>query len=314
MRNVLITGGKGYLGGRLSRYLAGIEELRVHVASRSPAPAPEGGVTEVGTDWESQESLRAACAGMDAVVHLATMNATDSGRDPIGALRMNGVGTVRLLEAAKAGGVRCFVYMSTAHVYGSPLAGILSEETCPMPVHPYATSHRAAEDTVLAAHRQGVLKGVVLRLSNSFGAPASVEANCWDLLFNDLCRQVVGSDGITLRSSGLQRRDFVPITDVCRAILHVLDLPVDASVQPLFNVGGNWSPTIYEVAQQVADRFEQKTGCRPEITRPAPAPGEMAQDLEYRSERLCRTGFRFVTDRTQELDDLIEFCRNAFGG
>jgi UDP-glucose 4-epimerase len=314
MRNILITGGKGYLGGRLTRHLADAGAFRVRVASRNPTPGAEGVVTETGIDWESQESLHAACAGMDAVVHLAAMNATDSGRDPIAALRMNGVGTVRLLEAAKSAGVRRFVYMSTAHVYGSPLAGVLSEETCPMPVHPYATSHRAAEDAVLATHWQGGLEGIVLRLSNSFGVPVSVDANCWDLLFNDLCRQLVGSGTITLRSSGLQRRDFIPITDVCRAIQHVLGLPLEASMPPLFNVGGNWSPTILEAAQFVADRFEHITGRRLGIARPTPAPGETAQDMEYRTERLYRTGFRFIADRTQELDDLIEFCRNAFGG
>jgi UDP-glucose 4-epimerase len=62
-------------------------------------------------------------------------------------------------------------------------------------------------------HERGDIEGIVIRVSNSFGAPAHQHANCWMLLVNDLCRQAVSTGQMTLRSSGIRRRDFVTLTD-----------------------------------------------------------------------------------------------------
>lgn len=303
---VLITGGRGYLAGRLSRFLSSSAEHQIFCGSRCDIAEP--GIIARVMDWSSDDSLRASCVGIDAIVHLAGMNAVDCARDPVAALVMNGVGTARLLEAAKAHGVKRFIYVSTAHVYGSPLIGDITEETCAFPSHPYATSHRAAEDVVLASQRAKEIEGIVLRLSNSFGAPARPDAPCWDLLFNDLCRQAVIKKSITLRSSGFQRRDFIPINDVCRAIVHVLALPVISLRVPLFNVGGNWSPTVLEVASLVAERVYQMFGYRPTIERMNPTIDETPSYLNYNIERLCHTEFSLQTDRLHEIEDLINFC------
>ena len=116
---------------------------------------------------------------MDAIVHLAAMNEMDCARDPAAALEVNTALTLRLLNAAVAAGVRRFVYLSTAHVYGAPLRGHIDERALPRPVHPYAITHRAAEDFVLAAFDAGRIEGVVLRLSNGVGAPAHAAVDRW---------------------------------------------------------------------------------------------------------------------------------------
>ncbi len=312
---VLVTGGRGYVGGRLCRFLAGIPGYHIFVGSRSwsTPSAFDSHETHVTTDWASSESLLACCEGMDAVVHLAAMNAAESWRDPVSALDMNGVGTARLMQAAIRAGVRRFVYVSTAHVYGTPLAGTITEETCPHPIHPYATSHRAAEDVVRAATAQGFVEGTVLRLSNAFGAPAKLETDCWGLLLNDLCRQAVVSGALVLRSSGKQRRDFISMTDACRAIRHCLQLPATSIRDHVFNLGGQWSPTIVEAATFVADRFESRGHVRPEITSLPAVSEEKSEPLDYRIDLLKSTGFVPENDSTMELDGLITFCESAFG-
>src|SRR5207245_1641136 len=105
----------------------------------------------------------------------------------------------KLTDAAKRAGVRRVVYVSTAHVYGAPLAGVITEASCAVSLHPYATSHRAAEDVVRAAHERKTIEGVVIRLSNAYGAPVSEDANCWTLLVNDLCRQAARTKTMVLR-------------------------------------------------------------------------------------------------------------------
>jgi nucleoside-diphosphate-sugar epimerase len=76
----------------------------------------------VVSDWNSEESLRACCKGVDVLVHLAAMNAVECAADPVAALIVNAVATTMLLEAAKKEKVRRFVYLSTAHFRGNMAA------------------------------------------------------------------------------------------------------------------------------------------------------------------------------------------------
>ena len=309
---LLVTGGFGYLGGRLAQFLGSCGNHEILLGSRRPADSPpwmpEAKVVQ--TLWESSAALQSACASIDTVVHLAGMNAHDCAADPVAALEFNGVATARLLGAAARAGVRRFIYLSTAHVYGAPLAGVITEQTCPAPRHPYATSHRAGEDVVHTARKQGEICGIVVRLSNAYGAPAHEQTDCWTLLVNDLCRQAATSPSMVLRSSGMQRRDFVTLTDTCRAIAHLMELPYDRLDCGLFNVGGAWAPPVLEMAERIADRFQAVTGNRRDILRNMNQGMETPEFLEYRIERLVSTGFslRGGDAVDHEIDDLIQFC------
>ena len=305
---VLVTGGSGYIGGRLCESLASSEGYSVVSASRSNNYRPGTDVNVAVIDWRSDESLRACCSGIDCIVHLAAMNASDCAVSPVAALEINTVATARLLQAAMDAGVRRFLYLSTAHVYGSPLSGRITEAKCPRPRHPYATSHRAAEDIVMAASCQGQIEGLVLRLSNAFGRPVSSRVDCWTLLFNDLCRQAVAGRGLVLRTSGLQRRDFITMYDVCRAIRHLLEVPWHNSGSGLFNVGGAWSPTVFEAATLVADRYAVLTGFQLGIQRQTPTKDDCANDLFYDIGALTSTGFHLAGNPIAELDNLLAFC------
>ncbi len=311
---LLITGGFGYLGGRLAQFLASQAGYEILLGSRQQAEPPPWlpQAKVVQTQWDSPTGLAQVCAGVDAVVHLAKMNAQDCASDPVAALECNAVATARLLQVAVRQGVKRFVYLSTAHVYGSPLTGVITEETCPVPLHPYATSYRAGEDVVRAAYQRGEIEGIVIRLSNAYGAPAHKDANCWMLLVNDLCRQAVTTRRMMLQSSGLQRRNFVPLADACRAIDHLLHLPVRDLAKGIFNVGGEWSPTVWEVACLVQERCGLALGFQPKLTRIPPRIGETSAELDYRFDVLRQSGFQPDSDRVGEIDRLIEFCKASF--
>jgi len=311
---ILITGGFGYIGGRLAQALDAQRDTHVLLGSRFLRDVPKWlpSASVAVTNWGDSASLQGACSGVDTILHLAAMNEVDAAQDPVGALESAGVATARLMESAKAKHVSRFVYFSTAHVYGAPLAGYIDESVCPRPVHPYATSHRAAEDVVLAEHEKGELPGIVLRISNGFGAPAHPDVNRWTLLVNDLCRQAIVTGKLELRSAGLQRRDFITLTDVCRATSHMLNLPVEVIGNGIFNIGGNWTPTISEVTSLVAGRCGVVLGFRPEINLPEPMDGETSIPLDYCIDKLRNTGFKLQGDRDGEIDATLKLCYKAF--
>ena len=314
-RRVLITGGYGYVGGRAALELAK-QGWAVTLGTRRPGHVGPTWLPQAQSsrlDWESAEQLCSACADQDALVHLAAMNENDALRDPVAALKVNGVATLQLLEAAKLARVKRVIYLSTAHVYGAPLAGTINENSLPRPIHPYAITHKVAEDFVLAAHDKGIMEGVVMRMSNGFGAPAHGVVDRWTLLVNDLCRQAVVSKKMVLQSAGLQRRDFITLGDAARAIAHALDLSKPELADGLFNLGGDAPFRVIEMAKLIVERCETTLGFCPVLHSAAVGPNEKSLDLDYSSRKLLGTGFVLKRDHASEIDDTLRLCSRVFG-
>jgi UDP-glucose 4-epimerase len=157
------------------------------------------------------------------------------------------------------------------------------------------------------------LTGIVVRLSNGFGAPAHPDVNRWTLLANDLCRQAVETGALQLRSSGLQRRDFITLGDVGRAVDHLIALPSDSCGDGLFNLGGESPLRIIDLTELIADRCGTVLGYVPPILRPEPRPEEESLPLEFRIDKLKRTGFFLEGDFAGEIDATLRLCQDAFG-
>ena len=263
----------------------------------------------VQTDWNDARVLERVCTRVDVIIQAAGMNAQDCAADPLAALEANGLATARLIAAASRSRVKRFIYLSTAHVYASPLVGIITEETCPRNLHPYSTSHLAGENAVLGARLRGEIESIVLRLSNSFGAPAHRDANCWMLLVNDLCRQAVESGDMVLSSSGLQQRDFVPLERICRVVEHLSSCDFDPLLPPIVNVGSGVSQPVLEMAKLVRRRCKLTLGFEPELKREEPIADEVHGTFEFRSVRLETLDESQSDDTNTEIDGLLLFCQ-----
>ncbi len=266
----------------------------------------------VQTNWNDDEALEGICAGVDVVIQAAGMNAQDCVADQIAALEFNGVATARLLDGAIRAGTKRFICLSTAHVYASPLVGTISEETCPRNLHPYATSHLAGDSAVLFAAQRGQIEGIVLRLSNAVGAPVHKDVNCWMLLVNDLCRQAVETRKLVLKSSGMQYRDFVAMTDVCRSIETMLSREIAAGEVAVLNVGSGISRTVLEVAQLIQQRCKFVLGFEPGLQKVKTVADEVHEKLDFRVERLLKLGITAGVGDIKEIDELLYFCNTAF--
>jgi UDP-glucose 4-epimerase len=150
----------------------------------------------------------------------------------------------------------------------------------------------------------------IIRLSNSFGYPADPFVKRWSLAFNDMCLQAVLSNKIVLKSSGKGHRDFITLTDVSRAIVHLFK--TDDYEKPnqdlTFNLGGENSLSILDVAKKVAFRAEQVFGIKPEVI-----PGEEKipiddRPIDYRIDRFKKLGFKLKSNVDEEITETLRFC------
>jgi UDP-glucose 4-epimerase len=315
IKRVLVTGGLGYIGARVSQHLSRVSSIQLRVGTRDHQQSKPDWLTNgclVNFELDNQDSLDKACDGVHSIIHLASINEIDCAADPIRALNINSLGSVKLLNAAIKAGVQRFIYFSTAHVYCSPLSGTLTEETLPCSQHPYAITHKTAEDFILAAHEKGEINSVVLRLSNGFGCPERANVNRWTLLVNDLCKQAATKSKLVLHSSGIQERDFITLTDVSRAVDHVLDMTDEQTCNGLFNLGGDKSIKIIDMAESVADRCNNILNTKINIESVKNNKNESSNQLIYSMEKIKSTGFELESNILEEIDNTLILCRDSF--
>jgi nucleoside-diphosphate-sugar epimerase len=171
---VLVTGSSGHLGEALVRVLG--REDGVDVVGLDVLPSPWTAIVGSVAD---RAVARHATAGVDAVVHAATLH-----KPHVGSHRRqdfvdtNVTGTLNLLEEAVAAGVGRFVFTSSTTTFGralTPPAGApaawITEDVVPVPKNIYGATKVAAEDLCELVHRDHGLPCVVLRTSRFFPEP-----------------------------------------------------------------------------------------------------------------------------------------------
>lgn len=309
MSKVLVSGASGYIGGRL---LAHLTDAGFSVRGGSRGERSGKGVDWVLTDYESRDSLVRACEGCDTVVHLASLNEVDCARSPEAATIVNTLYTQRLADAAAAAGVRRFLYLSTVHVYGSPLLGTIREDTPTRPSHPYSISHKAAEDYLAWSVPGSGVGTVVLRLTNSFGYPESRDVNRWMLVANDAAKQAAAGGRIVLRSSGTQLRDFIPLGDVCDAVEFFVRMEPVPSAFDVFNLGGGRTASVLDLVSLVAAAYSELTGRGIRIDRPE-AQEVGRTDLSVSIDKIRELGFSPRREWEAEIRELVRRCLDWFG-
>jgi len=312
--NILITGGTGFLGGRIAKHFLD-QKHTITIASRTDAPAPEccNGARMVVADWADMKKIGALCNGQDIVIHAAGMNAQECIANPASALQFNGVVTAQIAKAAADNGVKKFFFLSTAHVYSAALIGDISEETCTKNNHPYAFSKRAGEHAVLFAQHQNAMEGIVLRLSNIFGAPVNANVNVWTLLVNDLCRQAVTSGKMTLHTAGIQYRDFLPMDSFLQILSGMMHLNGKSYTEPVFNVGSGQSLTILEMAQLIQIRFETlfQKKIMLDVSKVAYQDSPV-MSFNFMVNKIKEAGIFSSSELDPAIDEVLHFCKKKF--
>lgn len=306
MPRALITGAGGYVGSGLVGTLQSDGwEVRALVREAVPYLDVEQVVAHLDRD---AEAAARACEDVDVVVHLAGDNEVVAARAPARALGGTVLATERLVEALTTAGVKRLVYMSTVHVYGRRLvSGVtLTEDMRPEPHAPYAIARLASEHLVAALAGAGI-EVVILRLTNSLGAPAHPGVDRWTLVANDLGRQGATRGSLELRSSGMQWRDFIALADVRNAVAAACRGDERAVEPGTYNLASGRPMTVRQLAALVQDSFEAETGIRPELR--APAPEDDAPEPYVVSPRhLAGQGVVSDTPVEQAVRETVQFC------
>jgi nucleoside-diphosphate-sugar epimerase len=221
---VLVTGGTGFVGGRVARRLAGNgRRVRAIVRATGSPELQAPGIEEIEGDFTRPEIARPAARGADAVVHCAAT----AGPDLETARRVNVEGTRAMVEAATEAGARRYVQISTLSVYARGTAERIDEEApLKRSGDPYGWTKAEADDVVLEAMRRG-LPAVILRPGAILGVHRT---STWGVKVPGSVRD----REMKLRGDGREPMPWVHVENLVDAVL--LALERDRAVGRVYNV------------------------------------------------------------------------------
>ena len=286
---ILITGGAGFIGSHLAESFQGEAEVRVLDNLATGHGANLAGL-EVDLRRGSildEVALQGAMVGVDYVFHLAAMvSVPASVHDTLACEEVNGVGVVRVLEAASQAGVKKVFFASSAAVYGDNPAVPKTEAMLPEPKSPYAITKLQGEHWCQFYHNEGRVKTAALRFFNVFG-PRQDPRGAYAAAVPIFIEKALKGEPITVYGDGSATRDFIYVKDVVSAIRHVTLMPDLTGVR---NAGYGGRITV----QALAEKIVELSGSKSEIHYLPGRAGDILHSMAAVDELLA-TGFRPVS-------------------
>jgi nucleoside-diphosphate-sugar epimerase len=253
--SALVTGGAGFIGRHvvaelLDRGVAArvLDDLsRARPGSLKAFEGRPGYLGLMKGDVTDPAALRRGLMGVDTIFHLAaSVDVGASVHGPVQAVRANVLGTLNVLEAARASNLR-LVLVSTCHVYASA-ADPLDEEAATVPASPYAASKLAADDLALGYRRAFGLRDTIVRPFNIYGPwqRSDLEGG----VVARFLQAALAERTLEVHGDGAQTRDFLFVEDAARGIV---DASVEAAVGYTLNLATGRETSIGELARLIDD-------------------------------------------------------------
>ncbi|OHB68086.1 MAG: dTDP-glucose 4,6-dehydratase [Planctomycetes bacterium RBG_13_62_9] len=268
MKNILVTGGAGFIGSNFVRmvlaehpdclvvnldkltYAGNLENLADLVGGASPLNTAlryrfvQGDICDGPLVMRLLDEHR-----IDAVVHFAAESHVDrSITGPKIFIDTNVTGTLTLLEAARDKNVDRFIQVSTDEVYGAlGPQGEFTEQTLLSPNSPYSASKAAADHLVRAFGHTWGLQYNITRCSNNYG-PYQFPEKLIPLMIHN----ALHDKELPVYGDGMQVRDWLYVYDHCTAIWRVLE---QAPPGEIYNIGGCNEKTNLEVVETILARL-----------------------------------------------------------
>jgi len=263
----LITGVAGFIGSNLLAELLSLGQTVVGLDNFSTGhrsnlddvvSAPNSGsdnLRMIEGDIRDLETCRAACEGVDYILHHAALGSVPwSMDDPLRTNAVNVNGFVNLLVAAKDAGVKRFVYASSSAVYGDTPDHPQVEDRMGRPLSPYAASKTTNETYALAFQMSYGLQAIGLRYFNVFG-PRQDPAGAYAAVIPRWIGSMLRGERCRIFGDGETTRDFCYVANIVQANLLAATVADENATAHSYNVACAESVSLNQLFHLMRERL-----------------------------------------------------------
>jgi UDP-glucose 4-epimerase len=252
----LITGGAGFIGCNLARFI--LDKGHEVVVLDNFSTGKRENLTEIldkitlfEGDIRNRDTLDHALHGVSAIFHEAALASVPASvADPISAHDVNVNGTICVLEAARAAGIKRVIFAASSAAYGdNPLSPKL-ETMCPVPISPYAANKVAGECYMQAYAAAYGMETVCLRYFNVFG-PYQDPFGAYAAVIPAFVINIIRKQRPQVFGDGEQTRDFCYIENVCRANWLAAQAPAEQCNGFPLNIACNAAVSLNQILEKL---------------------------------------------------------------
>lgn len=313
--NVLITGGAGFIGSRFAEMLVNEEIVnpfkKIVVVDKLTYSGNKSNLDGIFTDPKfafeqadiCDQSAISAIISKYQITHIVNFAAESHVDRSIESSKAfyetNVMGTLNLLDQARAADITRFVQVSTDEVYGSIVEGSWEENQPLDPSSPYSASKAAADFLVLAYFKTHNMNVGITRCSNNYGIRQFPEKVIPRFITN-----LLDGKKIPIYGEGLQVREWIHVDDHCRGIYLVLEKGISGDV---YNIGGEVEMPNIELARRLISEFGLNENDVFEFVA-----DRKGHDFRYSltgNKIKSELGFRSQTNFDEEIVKLIEWYK-----
>lgn len=265
-KNVLVTGGAGYIGSHICKELAKNDYTPVVFDNLSSGHSEfvKWGPLIVG-DITNRVDLEKVFSKFDIklVIHLAAKASVKESMDnPNKYYHQNIFGTSNLLDYFLVNNGRAFVFSSSCSVYGDNFTGAISENTIPKPINPYGFSKLASEKLIEYLKLNHTFNFSILRYFNAAGADPDLELGENHLVETHviplLISSVINNNSFTIYGKnygtpdGTAVRDFIHVSDIAKAHVLALQYNLNKAQDITCNLGSGIGISVLELINELS--------------------------------------------------------------
>lgn len=252
-KRAVVTGGLGFIGSHLVDDLlrrdvqvVAIDNLATGRRSNLKQNQGNTGLSILEADLADARAIAPAFVGADVVYHLGAMaDIVPSMQKPALYFHANVTGTMNVMEAARAAGVRKVVYAASSSCYGIPDETPTPETADIRPEYPYALTKNLGEQIVLHWGKIYKMNVVSTRFFNVFG-PRARTSGTYGAVFGVFLAQKLSGQPLTIVGDGSQTRDFTFVSDIVDAVVLAANADVSGEI---FNVGTSQPQSVAYLAK-----------------------------------------------------------------
>ena len=249
----IVTGGAGFIGSHLvdrllneGRQVIAVDNLSVGRVKNIEHHGDNPNFKFVEGDVADTDLMLKISKGVDRIFHLAARaDIVPSIQEPTAYFRSNVDGTFSVLEAARASGIRRFIYVASSSCYGIPSVYPTPEDTSFDSRYPYALTKCLGEQMVMHWSQVYGLPALSIRFFNIYG-PRARTSGTYGAVFGVFLAQLLADKPLTVVGDGTQVRDFTFVSDAVDALVTAAN---SSFVNKIYNVGSGKPTSVNEIVR-----------------------------------------------------------------